>query len=233
MIDAKFIIGCAGPSKRWGNHTGVPKHLVKIDGVPLLHRTVKLLKGFGANDISILAFDDRYKIDGTQLISPTKTAFKNTALGHSAEYWSSTRDSVLILGDVYFSQEAMRKIILHQGERINWFGRMGEGKSGKRWPEIFAISIPPHRHQEMMDSFLAVSRAFQEQKIKRATGWECYRFLHGLPLNSNLFSTDFTHIDDETEDFDYPPEYEQWLKTFRSKNLWRSNWSARKIRRRV
>ena len=232
MIDAKFIIGCAGRSERWGNHAGVPKHLVKIDGVPLLHRTVDLLRNLGANDISILAFDARYRIEGTRFITPTETAFKNTALGHSAEYWSSTKDSVVLLGDVYFSQQAMRLITSHQGEHIHWFGRKGAGKTGKGWGELFAISIPQHCHQEMRNAFSAVSLAFEEKKIKRATGWECYRFLHKLPLTKNVFSTDFTDIDDETEDFDFPSEYEAWIKTYRSKNMWRSSWSAKMVNQR-
>jgi hypothetical protein len=231
MTDAKFIVGCAGPAQRWANHTGVPKHLVQIDGVPILHRTVSLLKEFGATDISILAIDERYRVEGTRFIAPTETAFKNTALGHSAEHWSSTKDSVVILGDVYFSEEGMRKIVSHQGERINWFGRRGAGRSEKRWPEIFAISIPPHCHQELLASFPHVSREFEEGRIKRATGWECYRFLHNLPMDENLFSEDFTDIDDETEDFDWPADYEQWIKKFRSTNMWRSHWSAMKISR--
>ena len=46
-----------GDGARWNNHGGVPKHLIKIDGVPILKRTIDLL---GPVDKLISAHDPRY-----------------------------------------------------------------------------------------------------------------------------------------------------------------------------
>ena len=31
-----------GEGKRWGNYLGIPKHLIEIDGEPIIKRTVRL-----------------------------------------------------------------------------------------------------------------------------------------------------------------------------------------------
>jgi len=33
-----------GDATRWADYRGTPKHLIEVDGEPILHRTVRLLK---------------------------------------------------------------------------------------------------------------------------------------------------------------------------------------------
>lgn len=36
------IVIAAGHATRWGDYRGTPKHLIEVDGEPILHRTVRL-----------------------------------------------------------------------------------------------------------------------------------------------------------------------------------------------
>jgi len=55
-----FIIMADGDGKRWNNYLGIPKHLVEINGEPIIKRTVRLLKENGVNNIIITSRDERY-----------------------------------------------------------------------------------------------------------------------------------------------------------------------------
>ena len=49
----KYIIMADVDGKRWNNYIGIPKHLIEINGEPILARTVRLLKENGIDDIVI------------------------------------------------------------------------------------------------------------------------------------------------------------------------------------
>lgn len=211
----RFIIACAGRAERWGNYTGVPKHLVQIDGKPLLHHTVETLQARGANDIVIMAKVPGYAVAGAQTVDPTTSALEETALGHSAAYWTSdsTRTTVLF-GDVYFSPAAMDAIFRERGS-LTWFGRRGKGKSGSPYGELFGLTFDGPGQLVLRKAFRTVTAAKMQRRITRAGGWECYRQIHSLPLKIQRITTDFVEINDETEDFDRPEEYDMWLRAFR------------------
>lgn len=65
----QYIIMADGEGKRWGDYLGIPKHLVKINGEPLIARTVRLLKENGVTDIIITSRDSRYDFEGTTRIA--------------------------------------------------------------------------------------------------------------------------------------------------------------------
>src|SRR5947209_981132 len=65
------ILMCAGRAERWGRHLGVHKHLIQIDGEPLLDRTLRLVRRHTPDvPVIIVAFDPQYARDGCERFEP-------------------------------------------------------------------------------------------------------------------------------------------------------------------
>lgn len=214
----RYILCCAGDGTRWGNAHGVPKHFVPVHDMPLLAYTTGLLRAHGAEDIVVLAQpgDARYGVEHAKLHHPAGTVLPSSGLGHSEEIWNPTGPTIVMFGDVYYSMPSITgcTVLLPKEPEITWLGRFGPGQSGHRWGELFAIAIPQAKQFQMRWAIQGVLAAKAAGKVKRAGGWEVYRFLHGLPLAKHKVTEHFVEIDDETEDFDEPAEYDAWLRTF-------------------
>jgi hypothetical protein len=215
LAGARVILPCSGQTVRWGNYLDVPKHLVLIDGIPILKRTVNQLRNVGFTEILITSFNEKYETEGATLVVPEYNFLPGTGIGHSEPFWSKTGRTIVLFGDVYYSDEAMKVIAHSDPSGIKWFGRMGPGKSGCPYGELFGLSIPLENQDELRKSILFIIQEKEKGRISRTTSWECYRFLHGYDLNKHIIGPDFYDINDETEDFDYPQEYEMWLNRFR------------------
>src|SRR5690606_25765723 len=71
----RALILAQGDGKRWqrkdGDYPlGVPKHLVEVDGEPVLHRLIRLLRNRQVTDVvTVGPGDDRYRVPGAKLIT--------------------------------------------------------------------------------------------------------------------------------------------------------------------
>ena len=62
---------CDGKGTRWKNYKDIPKHFVKINGEPLIKRTVRQLNERENNcEIIITSHDKRYEIEGSTRYEP-------------------------------------------------------------------------------------------------------------------------------------------------------------------
>jgi choline kinase len=110
----RAVIIAAGEATRWGNYLNTPKHLIEIDGEPILHRTVRLLRLNGVTDIFVVSKDDpRYLIEGAnQYIA--KLNYENNADADkflsSKNLWNTQGRTLVLYGDVYFTYAAMQTI---------------------------------------------------------------------------------------------------------------------------
>lgn len=200
----KYIIMADGEGKRWGNYKGVPKHLITVEGETILERTIRLLigRGIADKDIWVTSSDPRYKKIWNNIIPQS---IKDCELERFEE--SLVDGPVCYLyGDVYYTEAAMRTIIETETDDILFFG--------SDW-EIFAIKV------KATDKFLnekhKVKEKYMTGELNRCIGWEIYRSLHGLLMEDEYdfdhhrITDDYVKILDETCDFDYPTEYEEWL----------------------
>lgn len=224
--NTRIIIICAGEATRWKSHLGVPKHLIPIAGEPLLHRTVRLLRNLGVKDIQIVSKDDpRYKIPGSNqfvpVLNPKENADADKFLS-SRELWNDKGRTIVLYGDVFFSLEAMTAII--RSEETDWtlFCRPEASRiTGHKWGECFAISFYPESHDEMTVQLRRTATLWKTGKISRCGGWELYRAMTGRPddkiRHPHTMTTNFIKIDDFTEDFDSPEDYELWIARYKRK----------------
>lgn len=216
----KAIIIAAGEATRWGNYLNTPKHLIEIDGEPILHRTVRLLKENGVKQIYVVSKDDpRYQVPGaTQYIA--KIDYENNADADkflsSKSLWNRNGRTIVLYGDVYFTEAAMSTICNFKSTEWTLFCRIGASKyTGTPWGECFAQSFYPEDIPKHEAALRRVAKLHKEKKIDRCGGWEHYRAMIGLPdsiIRSKVFDGHYMNIDDLTDDFDYPEDYDRWIK---------------------
>jgi hypothetical protein len=206
--DTRVIIACAGrvPDLKWNNYLGVPKHLVPVNGVPLLHRTVEQF--WDADETYIIhppgQFSAYHVADAIMVEADGENEYVN-----SQPWWNPNGRTILLLGDVYFSATAVVRIMAEKRNQVTWFGRFGASKvTGTRYGEIFAVSWTWVQHPMLGKHLL---RVINSPTIKRPPGWKLYRSIHGGDMGTHRYFglQTWTEINDETDDFDFPKDYER------------------------
>ena len=202
MKNHTIVIMCAGDGTRWNNYMGVPKQMIKINNEPILFRTIRLLKEKGINNIIIT-------INQHQIPFNTTIMQVINCWNHEIDRFYPVKGPVVYLyGDTYYTEKALNKILT---EEYNFYGRKGaNNKTKKKYEEIFAVKGDGDKIQEHVDK---VRQLYKEKKINRCLGWELYESYHGLPITFPVPSFEFLgEINDLTEDFDTPEDYEEYIK---------------------
>ena len=189
----KYVVMAAGEGKRWGNYKGVPKHLVEINGETLLGRTTRLLKQHNV-DYIITTSDERYKQYG----ETRPQSYKDCEIDRFEEIEDA--NICYLYGDVYYTEEALDKIINTQTDEILFFGSNFE---------IFAVKVV--NKELFMIHKQKVKNLYMNNKIDRCIGWEVYRSLNQIPFNEHKITDRYVLILDGTDDIDYPDDYERFV----------------------
>ncbi|WP_406200141.1 hypothetical protein OG331_25205 [Streptomyces sp. NBC_01017] len=207
----RVIIACAGSQAKWGGHLGVPSHLVPLRahfGVPLLYRTVGQVREL-TDDVHLTcpAGGARYRLPGVTVHEQDGTAPSEYAATRSL--WNERGRTVLLLGDVYFTDEAMATVAGFRPQTYRVFGRYGPSKvTGTPYGEIFAASWWPGQHTRMDARLRHVHEMRAQGIVTRPPGWMLLRTWQGTPVGKHRVSRDwFTEIDDLTDDFDTVADY--------------------------
>jgi hypothetical protein len=205
----RIIIAAAGPQDKWGGYLGVPSHLAPIDGRPLLHRTVGQALCY-SRDVHVTGppGDERYNIPGTR--------WHERDLSHPSEYhstrdlWSDTGRTVLVYGDVYFTDEAMQRIAAESDTGFRAFGRSGASRqTGCRYGEFFAASWWPDDHASIEQHLAVALRQRTSGTSRRPVCWLLLNSMQCRPAGNRLHRPPWwVEIDDLTEDFDFPADYD-------------------------
>jgi hypothetical protein len=219
----RALILCAGDATRWNGYLGVRKQLVTVDGEPLLHRTVRLLRERGIGDIRIIVKpgdEQQFAVDGAIVevakLNPRK--FEADRFYSSRRLWNTDGRTLILYGDVWYSDAAMNTIAAD--DRPGWqvYGRpRGSKLTGCRHGELFALSWWPAQHAEVDAKLDQIVRLQAARIINRSLGWELFRALCGRSGSDVRRSrgTPFERmvvVDDWTDDFDKPADYEEWTR---------------------
>jgi hypothetical protein len=213
----RIIILAAGESTRWNNYMGTPKHLVDVgNGVSLLHRTVNQFKVHGDVYITGPKNDKRYNLEGTTLYVPKKyeNLYDTKKFLDNTNLWSEEEKTIILWGDCYFSDLAVYKIVNHNPKSWSMYGRFNKSNiTGCPYGELFAFAFMPEKRLDIEIALYSLSVMKKYGKINRVGGWELYRKLSDAEdLDSHVRYKNFINIDDETEDFDYPHDYDMWVE---------------------
>ena len=190
-----YVLMCAGKGTRWNNYQGVPKHLIKINGEPLLGRTTRLLKKYGINNYIITTNDVRYKEYG----QTRPQSYTDCEVDRFEDI--DNEEICYLYGDVYYTEEALKSIINTPTDEILFFGSNFE---------IFAIKIV--NKGLFMEHKNRVKELYLKNEIDRCIGWEVYRSLNNIPFNEHIINDRYFYILDGTDDIDYPEDYERFVE---------------------
>ena len=208
-----MLILAAGSGTRWGDFRGAPKHVIDVEGEVLLSRIARQFLEH-SEDVVVVAppGDDRYKIPGTRLYVPDVFGGRELEkFSSSLGEWSEDERTVLVYGDVYFTDEAV-ETIMNNSEPWKYFCRSNPSKiTGKGCKEIFAISFMPEKRQWMANAIMSII-----DMTTTTGGWSLFRLLtlgtsNVAVSDKKMFDTgNHVEIDDWTEDFDYPQDLVNW-----------------------
>jgi hypothetical protein len=224
MMRTRYVVLCAGSGERWDNHFGQPKHFAPLLGEPLLGRVVRQVRDRDASaDIRIVVRDlddDRYDLPGCQrVLADLRPELGNAdKLVSSAAAWHKSGRTVVLLGDVFYTDAVMDRIVTHDSDDWTLFGRpTGSTISGKKWNENFALSFWSEHHDLIRESTARLVALHAEGKVGRLSHSTWFRAAVGVPDDEvGTWDVDpmrFGHFevcDDWTEDMDSPEDWEKW-----------------------
>jgi len=220
--NTKAIIICAGEATRWAGYLNTKKHLIEIEGERLLDRTVRLLKERGIKEIYIVVkqITPEYHVEGAAQyvadLNPEENVDADKFLSSKA-LWNQDGRTLVFYGDCYFTEDAMDTIVGFTSREWTLFCRPNASKvTGTPWGECFAQSYYPEDIDRHEAALRRVAALYKAGKITRCGGWEHYRAMVGRPdeqiRRPHRMSTNYVEIDDWTDDFDYPKDYDSWIE---------------------
>lgn len=202
------IIAAGGKGSRWNNYLGVKKHDVKVEGVPILQRTIDQVNVHGDDPIVIKKGSQKYG-DLDKIYS-------------SKAHWNENGRTIILFGDVFFTYEALDKIMGHDEPGWTVFGRIGPSQvTGKPYGELFAVSFFTEHISKMERAIERVYKLKEREAIESANLWALYRAMHNFPddlMNDHYAGKGLVTIDDWTEDFDWPRDYDTFIDRFEPKD---------------
>lgn len=206
------VVMAAGEASRWGGYGGIPKHLVSdVDGEPILHRTTRLLAARDVETWTVARLHSDaayYQCAGhTYTVSPLDSDLDKF---HSARHLWAGRHVVLVYGDCYFTEHAIDTMLAPVDEWTLYCRPNGSAITGSPWGECWGFSLPPHTHEWFFDRLYWLAGNFVLGLLGRVGGWELYRAMSKQPPDIHQMYENYVEIDDFTEDFDYPSDYDMW-----------------------
>jgi len=220
-INIRAIIIAAGKATRWNDYKKTNKHFIEIDHEPILHRTVRLLRENHVDDIWIIGKDKQYKTEGSNLYIPkfTKEYGDADKFLSSRELWSKEGKTLVIYGDVYFTEDAIQQIVHYRHEDWLLFARpFGSRLTGKGCGECFAQTFYPNHLDAHEKALWKLVEYYKEKRLLRIGGWEHYRIMIGLPediIHKQMIGDRFVEINDWTDDFDRPEDFENFIRRYK------------------
>jgi len=205
------IVLCAGEAVRWKGHMGVPKHLLEIDGETLISRTTRLIHKYkGDNKVNVYIVvkdiaDKRYHLPKAEtVLAKLKPINKDSDKFLSSKHlWNKEGRTLVMFGDIWFSEEAMQTIMTHKGKDWVFFGGKVEGFVQSFYPK----DIESHRNALYKLRDMMCSNEVEDG----IAGWKHYRLMNNYPIYEHKLDDNFILIDDLTDDFDYPEFLDVWL----------------------
>lgn len=198
----KVLILAAGDGSRWGNYRDTVKHLAMVANEVLLHRTCRQFLAH-TDDVTVVGRDDSYAVSGAQLYVPPHNDPAWLDCGKflsSRELWATAERTVLVFGDVYFTDEAVTTVMSATRDWVfflrPWPSRLLEARK-----EVFGLAFDPSAHA-LLDERLAGLVRGRVAPVQ--AGWKLYVDMV-RPSYGDIFRNDrHIVIDDLTTDLDYP-----------------------------
>ena len=196
---------CGGYYENFETH----KALSIIDGEKLVERTIRLLRENGIENIYISANNDYFDYLGLPILKHENSyRYENGKIhGYWVDaYYPYDKPCVYLHGDVYYSDNAIKKIVNYNACYNTFIGNeIARNKEHKNWGEPFGYIVV--NQPAFKDGIRLVKEMQDSGYLERGYGisWELYRVLNGLdPNKMYIYDNTYLSIDDETSDIDEP-----------------------------
>ena len=174
----QVIIMAGGKYKDFKKH----KALSIVNEEPLIQRTIRLLKENNVKNIYISSNDDRFSQYGKVIKHKNSFRFEDGIVkGYWVDaYYPTKKPTIYLHGDVYYSEEAIKKI-LNLNPSVNTFigNKWALNENHDKVGEPFGWIIVD---QEKFRNAINKCKELQDKgKIERgyAISWELYEVLNG------------------------------------------------------
>lgn len=184
-----------------------PRQLTKIKGEPIIARTIRLLKENGIKNIIITSHDTRFDNLGVKRYAPRYNDYNPE---QKKGYWVSAfpielldKPIVFLMGDVYYSENAIKTIISSPTKSILYFCsyKNKSEKYIKHHDEPLGFKVVDYimfkEHIERVKDYKDSGKA-----IREPIAWELYRSINNQPLTEHYMTTNYIAINDESCDID-------------------------------
>lgn len=186
-----------------------PRQLTKINGEPLVKRTIRLLKENGVQDIIVTSHDKRFDNLGAIRYEPKNNNHK-WVNKKRVGYWLDAftiellnEPITFLFGDVYYSKKAIKKIVETEAKDNLFFCtyKNNDKRYIKSHDEPLAYKVmKPEEFKKHID---IVKRLYDEGKtVRHPIVWELYRSLNGQNINEHKMTKNYIAINDESCDID-------------------------------
>ena len=202
----RYIIMCGGTYQLWQT----PRQLIKVDGEPIVSRTIRLLREHGVEDIAISSNLPAFNGLGVPVLEHDNN-FVVHGPWKSTGYWCDafypTDEPVCYLfGDVIFSPEAIRTIVETDTDDIEFFASAPPfaKEYPKQWAEPFALKVVNTEH---LKHAISLTKQYQDRGMfkRKPIMWELWQVIQAAPLNQIDYDS-YVAINDYTCDIDDPEE---------------------------
>lgn len=217
----KYIIMCGGNYNKFKT----PKQLLEVDGEIIVERTIRLLKENGIKDIAISTNNPKFNYLDVEILHHGNeyTCFADDSNKKSKKTWLNAFYPIdvsccYLYGDVYYSDEAIKKIIETPVKETMFFcirdlsdGRPTGINIKGREPLAYKVQNQKIFRDAINYLLQMVDEGKYAEGIEPIT-WHLYRKINGLDLmfnykgyNANdIFKTkgDYIYIDDYSTDID-------------------------------
>lgn len=211
-MNGRVIILCAGEQERWS--APAPKQLARVaNNEVLLARTVRQCRSrFSGEDPLIVSHMASLRSFSNCSIIPKKRRYITETLFSTHPLWGAVW-TIVLLGDVYFSDETINTIISNREKReYCFYGKVSE---------IFALTFTD---KDVVASNLVSVINNADNSIGRGKLWELYYSLSGMPIlksgegripmKEEFDEEHYFTVKDNTEDFDTVEKHSQWYKEY-------------------
>lgn len=209
----KIFILADGDGTRWGKYMGVSKQLLTIDGETLLDRMIRQLIERGANDIVIIGpYTSPYaENDRSGYSREKRKMFQEIAEKYREPF-------ILLNGDCFYTDEIITDCLARVPELgwLHWCCPHPNYYTGKPWGEGYI-----HKVTDLywwITKLSEFNRLVDNGSIQIGNDWSINRFLYGrtdlITHSENVH--DLSKYDvywhDETDDFDFPVDYDRFME---------------------
>lgn len=187
-------------------HT-IPRQLYEINGEVLIERTIRQIKENKKKSIYITSHDKRFEFAGTKRYEHDNSwdGKKDNGIWLDAFPLDLiVNDTVILMGDVWYTDEAMKTILSYKGNDNHYFCTNIEQERSpyhfKPYDEPLAWYIGD---AEAFKTAVTELKKLQKDAETVFINWHLFRYINGMDIDTHAFpESGYTAINDGSIDID-------------------------------